>query len=97
MFDLIIYVAGDYVTRNMTCFFMTSSTCCFFCWSSVRLVQLLNIGPKIYCLEDFGQLALLDKVALIVLQLFYFIKYGKRVKNETLDLKFFGHGDKVYS
>lgn len=57
--------------------------------SSIRLVWLLNIGPKVNHLKDFGHLTFLDKISFMTLQLSYFIKYHKQVEYQTLDLNFF--------
>lgn len=63
----------------------------FFCCKSIKLVQLLNKGLKVNYLEDFGHFGFPDKIFFMVLQLFYFIKYGKKVEYRAFNLNFFGH------
>ena len=54
---------------------------------------MLDKGSKVNHLEDFGHLALPDKVSFMVLQLFHFIKYGKGVECRAFNLNFLGHYD----
>ena len=94
MSDLIINIAGNHVSKNVAYFFMTLSPCCLFCCASIRLVWLLDVGSKVDHLEDFGHLAFPDKVSFMVLQLFYFIKYGKVVECRAFNLNSLGHCDR---
>lgn len=67
MFDLIIIIAGYYISKNVAYFFVTLSPYCLFCCTSIRLVRLLNVGPKIDHLENISYLALPGKVFFMVL------------------------------
>ena len=94
MFDLIINIVGNHVSKNVAYFFVISSSCCLFCCASIRLVRLLDVGPKVDHLENFGHLAFPDKVSFMVLQLFHFLKYDKGVECRAFNLNLFGHCDR---